>query len=193
VAARTAADPLDPSFETVGQRLRTLFDRAVSRAVDRMDRRPARRGDRRAVLMRIADARLRIPSEDYRATLRTLARETGSSVGRVVKYEQDLRRQVRAALADDPEVTLLLEMARSDPAGMERPIDEGLQRDLREVVERKFMAAFFSSSPEEQADLLTRLVAWCGSPAGDLVRGLYASLSRDQQDDLASATWSLAG
>jgi hypothetical protein len=125
--------------------------------------------------------------------LRAIARETNSSVGRVVKYEQELREQVRAALDDDPEVTLLRELARSDPAGVDRPIDDAVLRELREAVERKFMAGFFRCSPEERADLLARLMARCGSPAGDIVRRLYASLSRDQQDDLASSTWSLAG
>ncbi len=189
VAEAATADDV----ETVGQRLRMLYERAVQQAVDRTAQGPARRADRRAVLMRIADGRLLIPSPEHRVTLRAIARETASSVGRVVKYEQRLREAVRAALTADPEVARLREVARTDPDGMNRPVDHALQRELRDAVERKFMATFFGASSDEQAELLRRLMAGCGRPVVDVVRGLYASLTREQQDDLVSKSWLLAG
>jgi hypothetical protein len=189
----TAPGTADRGPETVGDRMRVLYERAVRHAVECEGRGRARRADRGRLLQRIADERLLIPSEEHRVSLRMIAREMDSSIARVVQCEHRLRERVREWLAGDPEVVRLREVARSDPAGMNVPMDGALVQELRDLVEQRFLATFFRAKPEEQTELLTRLMECCGRRVGDVVRGLYASLPQDEQDAFLTQTRAMAG
>jgi len=181
------------AHETIGERLRVRFTQAVSRAVEQESRGPARRGDRRRLMERLAAERCLVPREDFQTSLREIARQMGSSIATVVKAEQRLRGRVEEALRDDPQFQRLREAARAHPLGVDAPIDDALHCELSELLERRFMATFHNVPADQRGRMVTRLVESCGRSVGEFIRVLYRSLPREQQDVLLFETRALAG
>jgi RNA polymerase sigma factor (sigma-70 family) len=190
---RARADAGQSTGETIGERLHARFTRAVSRAVEQESLGPARRGDRRRLMERLAAERLLVPREDFQTSLREIARQMGSAIATVVKAEQRLRRRVEEAMRDDPQFRRLREAARANPLGGDSPIDDALHGELRELTERQFMATFHGVPADQRGRMVTRLVESCGRRVGDFVRVLYRSLPREQQDVLLFETHAMAG
>ncbi|UCG15715.1 MAG: hypothetical protein JSV19_10515 [Phycisphaerales bacterium] len=188
---RAAGD--EPGPETVGARLRAKYEQAVGAAVEHESQVRTRRGDRRLLLERLASDRLLVPGEGHRVSLRRIARDTGSSIARVVQCEQRLRERIAHMLSQDLVVRRLREEARTNLLGMDTPIDDALHFELCELAERRFASAFLRIPARRRGEMVTRLVESCGRSVGDFVRVLYLSLPREQQDVLLSETCALAG
>ncbi len=182
-----------PGRETVGDRLRAKYERAVWAAVEAEAQERGRRSDRRDVLERLAVHRLLVPAEEHRRSLRKIARETKSSGARIMQYEQRLRERIADVLGHDPQVQRLREVARGRDEGMDTPIDDALHLALAELAERRFVAVFDCGSPETRRQMVTRLLEASGRRASDLVRTLFAALPRDQQDLLWVESRAMAG
>lgn len=194
-ASPSAGDSVvpQPKRETVGDRLRAKYERAVWAAVEAEAQERGRRSDRRDVLERLAVHRLLVPAEEHRRSLRKIARETNSSGARILQYEQRLRERIADVLGHDPQVQRLREVARGSEEGMDTPIDDALHLALAELAEQRFVAVFDCGSPETRRRMVTRLLEASGRRARDLVRTLFAALPRDQQDLLWVESRAMAG
>ncbi len=74
--------------ETIAERLRAKYERALRHAVSTLATTASRRGDRAELLHVLTEQRLLVPDKDTRASLRGLARQTRSSYARVAQCEQ---------------------------------------------------------------------------------------------------------
>ena len=152
--------------ETVGDRLRAKYERAVGAVVEHESQVRTRRGDRRLLVERLASQRLLVPGEGHRLSLRRIARDTGSSIARVVRCEQRLRERIASMLSQDLVVRRLREEARTHPLGMDAPIDDALHVELCELAERRFASAFLRISGRQRGEMVTRLIESCGRSVG---------------------------
>ncbi len=181
------------NVETVGERLRAMYERAVWAAVEAEGQARGRRSDRREVLEQLAVHRLLVPTEEHRRPLRQIARETSSSGARIIQYEQRLRERIADVLGNDPQVRHLRQVAREREEGMDTPIDDLLHLALAELAEQRFVSVFDCGTPETRRRMVTRLLEASGRRAREVVRTLYAALPRDQQDLLWIESRAMAG
>lgn len=163
-------DPLGEG-ETIGERLRGKYERAVRAAQEEMAGRATRRRDRAALIDALVDERLLIPQEDRRTALREIARRTRSSYARVADCDKRLRESVAERLRHDPEYAHLQRCARRSVDSQRTVIDPKLEAALRrlsaaELVRRftegdgasrgRVASALFQERAEQVRDLLSQ-------------------------------------
>jgi RNA polymerase sigma factor (sigma-70 family) len=180
-------------YETIGDRFRAEYAQALDWATVRLAGCRARRSDRPALLRFLVEQRLLVPEPDHRMPLRSIARRTGWSVGRVAQLEQRLRDETRQILAADRVVERLRAEARCHPDGMNARVDAQLSAALAALSRRRFLTALFTTPPERRARLVARLIE-CSGPRGRAwVSCLYASLPGKQQQYFLQQTRARAG
>ena len=179
---RPAADLDAPDGETVGDRLREKYDRAVRRAASIVSRGASIRGDRGALVTAIVEQRLLVPQAEYRTAMRRIARETGSSYARVSQCELRIRECVRTILEGDPEFDVLDRRARSDPDGVDAAIDDALERDLIAASAERFMARLADPEADDRLAKLDTLVGAARDEIRSLIRDRFAGLGPDQRE-----------
>ena len=163
-------DPADAGHETVGQRLRAKYERAVRTAGDVISGKTSRRGDRDELVRVLVEERFMVPHEESRRALRQIARETHSSYARVAQCDKQLGAEVRSTLEGDPEFRELHRRLRSDPDGTRAPIDEKSEGDLAELSAKEFVRRFRAAHTHKRADMLESLLRLSDSSIYDVVR-----------------------
>lgn len=177
-------DPSGESGETVGDRLRSRYERAVTTASRAALRRKSPRNDRERLVDRVAQERLRVPEPDARTPLRRIARETGSSYSRVVQCERLLKSGVRRALAVDLEFEELQRLSRREQSGGETALDDDVRSRLRVLAAEAFWRRLQLARESVRADVVSRLLS---AADGEAIRALFAAISEEVADDLLSA------
>ena len=171
--------------ETVGDRLRHKYDRAVQAATTAMFRQPSRRGDRRQLVRLLVKERFEVPQEQARRALRQIARDTHSSYARVAECDRQLGEAIRRRLEVDPEFQTLREQARRAPTGTSDVIDASFERTLASSSSDAFVARFALAGPDDRTRLLGRLLALPGAPPPDeLLRHHVAALPQASRERL---------
>lgn len=151
---RSPSGPDTDGVETVGDRVRSRFQRAVHDAVDELaESRSRSRDDRKTLLTAIAERRLLVARPEYRATLRGLARETESSYARVVQSDARLLREVERAMQGDAELAALVNIAAASKLGMRRPLDAEVEARCSEVFSARFLDELDSAGYEQRANI----------------------------------------
>lgn len=157
-ARRRDRAPHPPSGETVGDRLRAKYERAVAGAGAELMQAYKMRGDRDRLVAAVIRERLLIPEWSARTTLRAIARALGCSYARVSLCERRLIDGVRGLLASDPEFSELRRRCRASHSGVDLPVDDGLESALADASCARFVARFARGDWRERTRLLRALL-----------------------------------
>ena len=176
-----------PGAEPISERIRRRYVQAVRRGAERMQRAKSARPDRAGLLRRIVEQRMLVPDPGDRVSLRSIARETGSSYARVLQCDKRLTELVRSRLADDVETQRLREVARRSQGGLDTPIDAVLDRHLRELRVERFLSAFSQQPPARRGLALLDLIQRAGTTVESVARGLLDAMPDAGREALLDA------
>ncbi|MBI4719176.1 MAG: sigma-70 family RNA polymerase sigma factor [Planctomycetes bacterium] len=179
--AAAAERPEAHGAETVGERVRHLFEQAVRAAGEHLAGRATCREDRRRLLDLLIHERLLLPQEEARRPLRQIARDTGSSYARVAQCETQLVARVRELLEADPEFCELVRRLRTRPAGGDRPIDAELERHLCATAEEELMRRFRNADPSRRSQWVHELFRTAYGDLEPVVRAHVARLPANEK------------
>ncbi len=174
-----------PSGETIGDRLRGKYERALRHAAQRVQSvRAAARDDRPELIHRLVEERLLVPRTEARKALRRIARETGSSYARVADYEKKMIDMVRESLSADPEFVELRERSRHNPVGVLLELDDHTEADLAKASAAEFVRRFESADRSERSAMIEQLLD--ASPAGvkDVLANQIAGLPPEIREQI---------
>jgi Sigma-70 region 2 len=170
--------------ETLGDRLRGKYERAIRRACELVLRRSSARGDRKKLAEMIAEERLLIPEETHRRALRQIARDTGSSYARVSDCERRMMERAREMLVGDPEFGALTRRAKATEAGVAAGLDDVIERELADASASEFVRRFEVSARSERAAMLERLIDGSSDGFSSIVERQVAKMNASQRETL---------
>jgi RNA polymerase sigma factor (sigma-70 family) len=176
----------DAGSETIAERLRGKYERAVRRAKAILSERRSRRGDRAELLDRLERERFLVPQEEAKHPLRRVAQDTGSSYGRVALYEKQMSRTIRGLLEDDPEFVALRRRARSNPFGTSDVIDDEVESDLARSAAYEFVKRYRAADGSARAAMLMKLLEVQEPKLSGLIESCFASLDADARERMLS-------
>lgn len=165
----------DDDAPTVGDRLREKYERAVRLAADEASRSVSARGDRGSLVRVLTEERLLVPDEDSRRPLRQIARDTDSSFSRVTACEQRLHELIRRVLEHDPEYRALRACAKDDESGMQRPMDEEIERRIMDAGAEELLRRLRDGDDAGRADVVRSLLE---APRDDITSALREGFRR---------------
>jgi hypothetical protein len=144
--------------ETVGERLRDKYERAVGRAGERLSLGASSRGDRNKLVRILTEQRFLVPQDEDRTALRQIARETKSSYARVAQCDKQLGEGVKAELEADPEFRVLRRRAKSEMDGTDSVIDDELDRNLGAAAASEFLDRLAKAAPDDRGRMILHLL-----------------------------------
>lgn len=163
--------------ESIGDRIRDKYDRAVHASVADVARGPSRRGDRERLARVIAEERFLIPGDESRTALRKIARDTNSSYARVAQCDKKLAEAIRVRLRRDPEFVELSRLAKSHPEGTGRHIDDALERELRDIATGEFTNRLRGADPRKRTQCIDFLVDRFDERMDSFLRSQFQSMA----------------
>ncbi len=173
---RTHPDAVPTAPETIGQRLRDKYERAVGSAALAAAARTSTRGDRAQLVRILTEERYLIPQEESRRPLRQIAKDTRSSYARVAECDAQLREAVREALDSDPEFRKLQRLARRNPHGIEAAVDDRVEQDLAQASADEFLRRFRGAGRASRSEMLRQVLDVSPEALAELVRRRFATL-----------------
>jgi len=185
--------PETENSETIGERLRSKYERAAQTSTRRIAGKTSTRGDRDELLRILMEERLLVPDEESRAALRSIARQTESSYARVAQCEQLLKDSIRHILSSDPEFHELRRRARSHHHGTEKPIDGDMELDLASASTTEFIRRFRLATRIEKGSLLASLLEVSPADLEDLLFGRVTRLTTQARETLLHETAGAGG
>ncbi len=185
--------PEAPGSETIGQRLRDKYERAVQSAADDISCRASRRGDRDKLVRVLTEERFLVPDEESRTALRQIARQTKSSYARVAQCDKQIGSEIRHRLEADPEFRELRLRARANPDGAALQIDRALERDLATASGEEFIRRLRSAPRHDRARLLEALVQASDPEFENVLSDSVARLAKSSRERLLQHTRSEMG
>jgi len=188
LVAAAKSDPTKPPGETIGQRMREKYERAVQTASREIAGKTSTRGDRDELVRILIEERLLVPHEESRRALRQIARDTKSSYARVAQCDRQLNDAVRRVLQSDPEFGVLKHRARADPMGCEVPVDEEIEHALVSAGADELTDRFRKADPQQRGRLLHTVLEASPGDMEDLLRRRFLRLSRQGRDRLLEDT-----
>ncbi len=171
---------------TVGDTLRQKLEAAVDAVVARLSASTRSRRDRGTLARVLADQRLLVPEAEFRSSLRQIARETGSSYGRVAACETLLVSQVRRLLSADIEFELLCEAAMNRSEGMAAVIDDALRATLCRSVTSRILGAFANLARADRAEVVLTVLEKAGVDVASLLRVYVEDMADADRVQLAA-------
>ncbi len=188
LVARGRPDRDSGDGETIGFRLRGKYERAAWAAGAVISSATSRRGDRDKLVRVLLEERLLIPDDRERTALRQIARETKSSYARVAQCDKQIAEETRRRLESDPEFIALRQYARSDEAGTEQRITTEMESDLVDVAAKEMANRFRRGTPDQQSDMIDRLLQESGADAERLISDQVRRLPPERRERLLQAT-----
>lgn len=182
--AAPSAHEVSLDRETLGDRLRGKYERAVRRACELVSRRGSVRGDRRKLAEVIAEERLLVPEETHRRALRQIARDTGSSYARVADCERGMLDRARAMLVGDPEFCTLRRRAKATEGGVAAGLDDAMERELALASATEFMKRFSEAGGTARGAMLERLLHGSRDGFADIIKSKVAGMDASQRERL---------
>jgi len=175
-------DP-DNGAETVGERLRAKYERAVRKTREMMADRVTHR-DRRRLACLLEQERFLIPDDEAKRSLRQIARDTGWSYASVAECDREFGSMVRDRLDEDPEFDALRRWARAQPEGSGQDIDDDLEGELIDASAAEFLRRLTDAEPAERARMLGMLLGPTGNDLETLIRDRFAALPPTRRERL---------
>jgi hypothetical protein len=188
LADRRRHNPNGGQAETIGERLRAKYERALRAASEALCARASTRGDRGELVRILAEERFLVPHDEAKRPLRQIARDTKSSYARVAQCDKQLNEAVRTALQADPEFVELKRRSQRDPLGAEVPMDADLERDLARASSEELTRRFHRASPAERGRMLDVLLEIPTGRLNDMIRAHFLHLSPPVREKLLRAT-----
>lgn len=188
-------DPEGSGFETVCERLRGKYERALHSAGEAMAKGASTRQDRDKLVRVLISERFLIPQEESRTALRQIARQTQSSYARVAQCDKQLGEAIRRDLEADPEFGALRRHAARDSIGQDAVIDHELDHSMAELSANEFVLRFHNAAAVDQARMLHTLLQMSRCDMDTLVHGSVAGLPSSMREKLLrdTATPTLTG
>jgi hypothetical protein len=177
-------DPEGKERETIGERLRTKYERAVRVAGETLAKGVSTRGDRHELVRIITEERFMVPEPSDRRALRQIARDTKSSYARVAACDRHLAEAVRRLLRADPEFAELKRHGHEAPEGMERAIDAEIERSLVARSTEAFLGRLGEAEKTQRWQMLGALVEVSGDDIEKFVRSRFALLPGEEREAL---------
>ena len=165
-----------PDVETIGDRLRRKYQRALRLAARRLATGSTARSDREQLIRTLCVERLLILQEETRRPLRRIADDTRSSFARVAECERQLCQHLRDVLTADVEFAELRRQARRDPNGLAAGIDEGLERSLAGAGAFALAFRYRHADPVERARLFHAAFHETSGDPGNMLRDHFVRL-----------------
>lgn len=162
--------------ETIAQRMREKYERAVRKAAELAAGGYSRRGDREDLVSLLVEEHFLIPDEDSRRSMRQIARDTRSSCDRVSKCAQRMGKAIRTALGSDPEFRELRDLGRRAAAGYELFIDQDMDFHLAQTGAVEFIQRFRAGDHGVRGRMLQDLLGLSGAEVEALVHERFVSL-----------------
>jgi hypothetical protein len=186
------ADSANRGHETVSQRVREIYIAAVRQAARlAMHAKPASR-HASADIDLIVEERLLIPNEEFRCSLRQLARRAGCSYARIAYGEKRLTDMDRTRLEGDEELALLLQTAHRSPAGWDTVIDRELAEQLESLQLSSFFKCVESLPRQEQTVVLAEVLEKCRTTPKHAMSWALRRLEPQQRLDVLRSVGRLA-
>ncbi len=176
LATLTTSPPVFTTAQTIGDRIRQRYESAVHKATDWMMRLKTSRDDRRRLIDTIIEHRLLIPNEENKTPLRQIARETNSSYSRVSQCEKQMIKKIHDILAEDFEFVAMDRYARKKRLGMDHPVDEALDCNLRQASSDEMLRRYRKANPQGQASLMWRVMETDTKQAERMLRDRFTQL-----------------
>ena len=184
LADRDRSDPDDAGGETVGQRLRGKYERAVRRAGQALCGKTTARGDRDKLVRILEEERFLVPHDEAKRPLRQIARDTDSSYARVAQCDGQFAEAVRKVLTADPEFIELRRSSRTHPSGTGRPIDDELECRLQRAAAREFVRRLHDPDATDRAGMLDILLEMSPGDIQDIVHARFSDLPSCKREQL---------
>lgn len=170
------------SRETIGDRLRGKYERALAEVCDVVARGASKRGDRAELVRTLMQERFLIPQDESKRPMRQIARDTGSSYARVAQCDKQIGMALRELLGDDPEFGELYRRSRVDPDGIDVDVDDQMERELAQVSANTYADRLCRADPQERAGLLRAWETLAKRDMAEMTRsGVLALSSRDRE------------
>lgn len=182
------SDNIGESGETVTERIRDKYRRAVKRAAAQLCMKTSTRGDRDRLVKVLVEERFMIPHEESKRALRQIARDTSSSYARVAQCEKQLAQSVGQLLEDDPAFVELRRRTRTHPTGGDEVIDERLERDLVLAATREVGRRFKNADPTTKGEWLLSLLETAQRDTEELARKCFERLPSAARERFLEAT-----
>lgn len=121
---RLHEDDMDTlSLPTIGEMARERLDGAMREVLREMKASPRGQDDYARVVERCMIERWEVPEEEWQMSIRCIANETGSSVGRITRCEERFREMMASRLELDPVFTGLRQLAQEQQRGWQHRAD----------------------------------------------------------------------
>lgn len=183
----TVKEPDAGDKETIGQRLRKKYERAVRSVARVLSLKTSARGDRDKLVHCLVEERYLIPDEDCKTALRQIARDTQSSYARVAQCDKQLVIAIRKALERDPEFEALRARARSAQLGDQEAIDAELENELAKISANAFVREIRSADPERRVHLIDTLLTVTETGLDDVIYSRVARMPTAMREKLFHA------
>lgn len=170
--------------KTIRHALRERFESAVRFALSEVRSRRSSKRNPFAIMVRIVHERLLVDASESQTPLRQIAREIGTSSGRVSAYEKQLLTRIHEILIRDPLLPLLVSMARREKAGLAAIIDRTRQEQLRRAQCDAFVRRFRGLERSEQTDTLCHMIERSGVKIEEVARNLYQLTRMEETEPL---------
>jgi len=168
-----ARSPVCEGEVTIWHAVRERYRRAVRLAVAEVQA-GVRRGKNAAKIVEaVAEERLLISRPERQTSLRAMARRLGTHKSRVMAHENRLRSSVRRHFAADPQLPVLIRLARRDPEGFAGRLDREKRRELRRAEVQCFAGQFADLSRSAKADLVYRMIEQTVPAVTEMACNLY--------------------
>ncbi len=167
----------ESSPDTVGQRLRDKYERAVGGAAEVLSSQPSTRGDRAELVRCLVRERLLVPQPEEKRAMRQIARDTRSSYARVAQCEKQLTALVGQILAADPEYHVLRDISHRESEGCDYPVDDNVEARLRSAGTAEFLHRYRGFDSGARAQLLHRVLKLAQARTERILLGFFAQLS----------------
>ena len=184
IPERHRPDPDDYQRETIGQRLRDRYERAVGQARTAICARTSIRGDRDKLVRLLAQERFLVPHDEAKRPLRQIARDTKSSYARVSQCDRQLANTIRKTLLADPEFEELRRRTKTHPLGYEGPIDKELEGELARACALEYARRFKDAGELDRAVMLHALLKVGQVGVDALMQRTFLQLPRASRERL---------
>ena len=184
LADKRRHDPDGGDRETIGQRLRGKYDRALRAAGKALCAKTSTRGDRDKLVRLLTEERFLVPHDEAKRPLRQIARDTRSSYARVAQCDKQLREAIRTTLQSDPEFVELNRRIRAEPFGADLPIDLELECELARASTEELVRRFLDANDADRARMLDVILKMSQSDIQDIIRLRFMRLSPRMRERL---------
>ncbi|MGB0715970.1 MAG: sigma-70 family RNA polymerase sigma factor [Phycisphaerae bacterium] len=174
--------------ETVGDRIRQKYERAVADAARTVSAGNSTRGDRIDLVRALVGKRFLIPSPDQRTPLRQIARETRSSYGRVADCSRVMTTLIGHYLQLDPEFKLLDRVRNASSSGNNHIINDELESKLLQVCKDELNARLRNRNNVTRLAILKKILESLPHATTTFINATLPRLSPRAREELLACS-----